>query len=473
VASTIPTYLDADGLASYFPPRAGEGDRGSDTLTSYLISASHEASKINPAFAIPDESRAKMEEGLIKFVEGKINREFWSPRKDLDMRKLAAIEALSRSGRANPRLLGSITIAPNQWPTHAVIDWLQILKRMKDAPKRDERLAEASTILKARLSYQGTKLIFSTERDDYWWWLMQSGDTNTARLMLAVMDDADWKTDMPRLANGFIARQQRGAWHTTTANLWGGMALERFSAVFEAEPVAGNTRATLGTATAVIDWSKVTRVTAEDASGAMHQTSWFGAPASPGNFKNNTGFLPWTGADKDSLAVAHSGSGKPWLTVQSVAAVQLKAPFSAGFAVKKTITPVEQAVPNQYSRGDVLRITIEVNASSDMTWVALSDPIPGGATILGGGLGRDSEIATQGEKKSSGWSSAWLAYEERSFEAYRAYYEYVPKGSFKTEYTIRLNNVGDFALPPTRAEAMYAPEMFGESPNARVRVVAK
>ena len=30
------------------------------------------------------------------------------------------------------------------------------------------------------------------------------------------------------------------------------------------------------------------------------------------------------------------------------------------------------------------------------------------------------------------------------------------------EYTVRLNNVGDFALPPSRVEALYAPEMFGE-----------
>jgi hypothetical protein len=56
-----------------------------------------------------------------------------------------------------------------------------------------------------------------------------NGDVNTARLLLAVMDDPAWKDDLPRLVNGFIARQQRGAWHTTTANLWGGLALEKFS----------------------------------------------------------------------------------------------------------------------------------------------------------------------------------------------------------------------------------------------------
>jgi uncharacterized protein YfaS (alpha-2-macroglobulin family) len=179
-------------------------------------------------------------------------------------------------------------------------------------------------------------------------------------------------------------------------------------------------------------------------------------------------FMPWPkDGGKDTLNVTHQGPGKPWLTLQSVAAIELKAPFAAGYVLKKTITPVEQAVAGKYSRGDVLRIKLEVNATADMTWVVVTDPIPGGATILGGGLGRDSQIATSGEKRA-GWS--WPAFEERSFESYRAYYEYVPKGTLSLEYTVRLNNVGDFALPPSRVEAMYAPEMFGEVPNARVKV---
>ncbi|OYY36702.1 MAG: alpha-2-macroglobulin [Polaromonas sp. 39-63-25] len=473
VLAQLPGYLDRDGLASYFPPRDGDASRGSDTLTAYLLAATHEAAALNPAFALPDDARAPMERGLIAFVEGRIQREFWSPRKDLDMRKLAAIEALSRYGKAQGRMLGSITIAPNQWPTHTVIDWLNILKRVADVPQREQRLAEANQVLKSRLSWQGTKVSFSTEKDDYWWWLMTNGDVNTARLMLAVMDDAAWKDDMGRLANGFIARQQQGAWHTTTANLWGGLALDRFSAKFEATPVAGITKAALAAATASVDWRKVERIKTTDASGAPNQTTFFGAPASPGNLRGNSMFLPWAGTGKDTLTVTHQGTGKPWLTLQSLAAVPLKAPFNAGYQIKKTITPVEQANKSLpmglYTRGDVIRITLEVNASTDMTWVVISDPVPGGATILGSGLGRDSQIATSGEKKTG---SGWPAFEERSFEAFRSYYEYLPKGVVKMEYTVRLNNVGDFALPPSRVEAMYAPEMFGEAPNARVKVEA-
>jgi uncharacterized protein YfaS (alpha-2-macroglobulin family) len=112
-------------------------------------------------------------------------------------------------------------------------------------------------------------------------------------------------------------------------------------------------------------------------------------------------------------------------------------------------------------------VAIEVTSTADMTWVAITDPVPGGATILGSGLGRDSEIATQGEKREG---PGWPAFEERGFESFRSYYQYLPKGMVKMEYTLRLNNAGDFALPPTRAEALYAPEMYGEAPNARVQV---
>jgi uncharacterized protein YfaS (alpha-2-macroglobulin family) len=82
-------------------------------------------------------------------------------------------------------------------------------------------------------------------------------------------------------------------------------------------------------------------------------------------------------------------------------------------------------------------VTLEVDAQTDMTWVVIDDPIPSGAAILGSGLGRDAGSLTAGEKRA-GW--AWPAFVERTEEAYRAYYEFVPKGKFTLEYTVRLNN---------------------------------
>ena len=167
-------------------------------------------------------------------------------------------------------------------------------------------------------------------------------------------------------------------------------------------------------------------------------------------------------AKKEELSITHQGTGKPWATIQSLAAIPLKEPFSSGYKIKKTIIPIEQKKPKQWSRGDILRIRLEMEAQADQTWVVVSDPVPAGATILGRGLARDSQLLTKGEERK-GW--VWPAYEERSFEAFRAYYEYVPKGEWTVEYTVRLNQSGLFQLPTTRVEALYFPEMFGEIPE--------
>ena len=86
----------------------------------------------------------------------------------------------------------------------------------------------------------------------------------------------------------------------------------------------------------------------------------------------------------------------------------------------------------------------------------------------GTGLARDSSIARAGERQTG---RAWPAFEERGFEKFRAYYEYVPKGTFTVQYTLRLNQAGRFQLPTTRVEALYAPEAFGELPNAAIEVL--
>ena len=114
-----------------------------------------------------------------------------------------------------------------------------------------------------------------------------------------------------------------------------------------------------------------------------------------------------------------------------------------------------------------MRVRLDLEAQSDMSWVVVNDPILAGASILGTGLARDSQILTAGEKKQ-GW--VWPAFEERKFDSFRAYYRFVPKGKWTLEYSVRLNNPGEFVLPTTRVEALYAPEMFGELPNAKVAV---
>ena len=428
-------YLDSDGLAHYFPPSPGAAATGSDRLTAYLITATHEAGLV-----WPEATREAMLQGLAAFVEGRTLRRFNAPRADLDVRKLAALDALARHGRVQPRLLGSISYTPAAWPTSALLDAWSLYRRVENLPERTARLDEIQRLIRSRLVAGGTTLKFSTEQTDDWWWLMDGPDANAARLLLAATEVPAWKDDVALLLTGTLARQKRGAWLTTTANLWGVLALEKFAAQFENVAVTGRSTLQLG-----------------NAAGASKALDWSANPA------GDVLSFPITAAGP--LNARHDGTGRPWLTVQTLAAVPLKAPLFAGYRITKTVSAVERKQPGVWSRGDIVRVRLEVDATVDMAWVVVADPVPAGAVLLGGaaGLNRDSAIATQGEKREG---RAWPAYEERAADAWRGYYAWLPRGKQVVEYTLRLNTAGRFGLPPTRVEAMYAPETFGELPNA-------
>jgi alpha-2-macroglobulin len=155
------------------------------------------------------------------------------------------------------------------------------------------------------------------------------------------------------------------------------------------------------------------------------------------------------------------------VTLEASAAIPLKAPLVSGYRLTKSLIPVDASTAGRFTRGDIVRVRLEIEADRDMTWVVVNDPIPAGASHLGTGLGRDSQLAVQGEERQARTRSA---FEERAFDGFRAYYEFVPKGSLIVEYTMLLNQSGRFNLPPTRVEALYAPEMFGELSNDVVEV---
>jgi uncharacterized protein YfaS (alpha-2-macroglobulin family) len=449
VMNSLPSYLDGDGLARYFPMGWLEGD---DTLTAYLLTIADVA-----GYEIPEATRNRMLRGLENFVAGRIHRYGALQTADVVMRKLAAIGALARYGQAKPAMLESLEIAPNLWPSSGVIDWISVLTRMTGVPERERKLAEAQQILRSRLMFSGTTLSFSTEKNDYLWWLMVSPDVNAVRALRLLVDDPAFPAaDAGRLARGALGRQAGGRWSTTVANAWGVVALRHFKERYERDPVSGISNIKLGDQDRPLSWSAAV-------AGATGDPT-LGTPTGDGVAAH----FAWPAAPA-SLSLQHQGGGKPWAFVASRAALPLDKPLFAGYRITRTVSAVEQKKSGSWQVGDTYRVKLEVDAQSDRTWVVLNDPVPAGASILGSGLGGDSTQLAAGAK-NLGWQRP--AFEERAFDGFRAYYRYVPKGKFTIEYTVRLNNAGRFEMPATRVEAMYAPEVFGEMPVAKMDVGA-
>jgi alpha-2-macroglobulin len=437
IIDDLPSYLDSDGLAKYFHLQ----EYGDPILTSYVLSISDEG-----GWKIPDEVRGQMLAGLRGFVNGSIRRHSSLQAADMTLRKLTAVEAISRWD-ADPKLLSSISVQPNLWPTSAVLDWFNVLQRLVDYPEGEQRISEVEKILRARLNLAGTTLTFSTDTTDALWWLMVSNDANAVRLVLSILRRPSWNDDIGRVARGALARQRHGAWDTTLANAWGTLAVKKFSSQFEKGTITGITTLSLDDEKEKVDWEEI-----KDSDGVKSESIMF----------------PWPVAISD-LTADHAGKGAPWLIVQSLAAVPLSKSLFSGYRITKVCTPLlnEQREKAKWSRGDLARVKLQITAQTDMTWVVIDDPIPSGASILGTGLGRDSALSIKDEKNSN---FIWPTFQERSFQSMRAYYEFMPKGEWNLEYTVRLNSPGKFQLPPTRIEAMYSPETFGEVPNTAFEV---
>jgi uncharacterized protein YfaS (alpha-2-macroglobulin family) len=431
ISGNISSYIDGSGLLKYFP----QSIYGSDSLTSYVLAISNEA-----GYRIPENDLRRIVVGLQGFVTGTYYYAgFTFPAADLSIRKLAAMEALSRYQSFDVKYLSLIQIQPDLWPMAAVLDWVNLLRREQNIPNRKKLLAEAEEVLRAKVEWRGTAIAFKGGIPV--WWLMNSMDEDANRFLLSASVDDAWTADIGRVVRGSIGRMHGGHWDLTTANAWGVLAMERFSERHEKDPVSGTTSAALGGKTELVKW---------------------------GDDKNAPALnFAWPNGKAD-LSVTHNGAGKPWALVEATAAVRLSGPIFKGYQLKRTVKPVEQKVKGKWSVGDVYRVTLDIQAPADMTWVVVADPIPAGASVLGSGLGNDSGALTSGEKRKMNSSSG---IEERSFSGFRDYYEWLPRGAHQVEYTVRLNSAGTFQLPNTRVEAMYSPEMYAEMPNDAITVL--
>ena len=432
--AALPKYIDDSGLARFFPEATLSG---SEMLTVQLLDLAHAK-----GWPVPEAQRSRMLDALDALLQGRLPAQDWAPRNYLEPQQLAAQATLAEHGRAKivvrPQALDALS-------AQSLVDWSRALFAMPADAERDAALTAAGAQLRGRFEVQGTRLRWRDESAQHWWWFMWSGDSTAARMALLAQQwaqtDAAWKADAPLITQGLVGRQDAGRWSTTTGNAWSTVALRRFQQQFEAGPVDGVTHAALGRTTRDVPWAEA---------------------------KAPSVLLPWPAQGaQGTLQLRHDGNGKPWATVSALAAVRNTQPVANGLVVRRTVTPVERKRKGQWSVGDVYRVRLDLESTAAQTWVVVRDAVPSGASQLGRGLGRESNLVQRGET-DAGWT--WPSHIERATDSYRAYFRYVPRGHWRVEYTVRLNNAGEFKLPPVRAEAMYAPEVFGEGTTQTMTV---
>ncbi len=424
IVKDLDSYMDQDGLLKYFPLLR----HGSMTLTAYVLSISHEA-----GLALPKGKEESLRYAMKRAVDGEItDQEYRMPGDQLSYRKIMALEALSRFDAEPLALIKNLDVKPELLPHATLIDLVQALSRTSSDAALNDLKDKSVKQLEARLRLSGTQYALAGEEYNQISSLLSSPDSNAARLLLLGLNQNIWSSDHPRMLEGLLRRQKRGAWSTTVANAWGTVAFRNY---LKQHPPAGSETKGL------VTWQEKTQTVGLKEKAPLH--------------------LDWP-TKQGTLTLAREGQGDVWATVVSRAAVPLTQSFQAGYRLEKTLQPVEQRIKGKWSRGDLVKVSFQVEAGSDQTWVVLADPIPAGARILNSSL-RDDAGQNAGNYLAP-------SYVERRHEGYFAYFEFMPVGRHSVSYVMQVNNPGLFQLTSTRLEAMYAPDQYAELPNAPVQV---
>lgn len=316
----------------------------------------------------------------------------------------------------NPNAFGK-TI--DLWETSDLID-LWVLQAFTSPAQAKTSALRAQITAPSRLTYTGnTARIAGDPR-----YLFFYGDEtiDTAEVLLAHARLGGDKEFARALALGLANASQKG-WYVTPTMMSVATGLKNFAAKYETEAVRG---------------SAVVAVKEENASASVDFDK-----SQEGSLKT-----AWN-SDKANVTVNHAGSGQPWMSLQTLAAVPLTAPRGQGLSVEKTVRNMTRGAG--YQAGDLIEVTLTISASSSMTHVAMHDPIPAGANIMGEAYG----------SYSAG---------EKSYAGYKLYFTVLPIGTISVKYQYQLNNPGQFKMPPTRVEGLYMPGVYGEAPNATITV---
>ena len=427
LAGEIPTYQAEDGLLRYWPMASL---KGSESLTAYVLSLTSDA-----GLPIPATARTKMIEGLKAVLDGRLRHEDYG---DYRLQKLGAFNALARAGAATPAMLSQIGMNAQDMPTASLADYLVALDKVPGLANGTALKTQAQAELRKRLVYEGTRLDLS-DQDKSAWWLMSSGDEAAIKAVIATLGRPGWNDDAAKMMVGVSLRQSRGHWDTTTANAWGAIAARKFGGLYPASAITGSTSLVFGMQTISKAW-----------------------PLAP---EARTASFPLSAASTP-LVLTQAGGAGPWATVTVSAAVPLTQPLFAGYKVTKKVEAVTQRVKGQWTRGDVIKVTITVEASAERNWVVINDPIPAGATIIG-------DAANQSTLLNADTTNGGTSYVERGRDAWKGYFAWMPAGSSTVSYTMRLNGYGSFSMPATRVEAMYSPSINAQLPNARMTIADK
>ena len=162
----------------------------------------------------------------------------------------------------------------------------------------------------------------------------------------------------------------------------------------------------------------------------------------------------------------------------------LRGLLAEGYVIEVVCTgSAEKRTNTWYGRwviraGARVRVKLTMHTESRRYHVALVDPMPAGLEALNPELRgtqaapEDDGAGSPGGRRGGWWWGPWYEHENLRDERAEAFTPLLWEGVYSYTYYARATTPGEFVVPPTKAEEMYAPETFGRAASDVVVVKA-
>jgi hypothetical protein len=190
------------------------------------------------------------------------------------------------------------------------------------------------------------------------------------------------------------------------------------------------------------------------------------------------GIMPPGGSGR--LTLKASGAGPLYYTTRlSVAQSAREAhPVAHGITLARRYAPViggrDVAATTTFAAGDLVRVTLTVRLPEDRAFVAVSDPLPAGLEVVDTSLATAAPDAGDAQERVGRfWWRPGFDRIARQDQRVDLFASTLPDGEYEVSYLARAVTPGTFFAAPTRAEAMYEPEVSGRGSGATITVTPR
>ncbi|MCS6988676.1 MAG: MG2 domain-containing protein [Chloroherpetonaceae bacterium] len=319
-----------------------------------------------------------------------------------------------------------------------------------NASERAETLArELANMAKV----QEATIHFEDGSEQDYVWTFGSNVKTTAAILSATLEANQDKAFAEKAVNWLLASQKNGRWNNTQDNVFALEALNLYFKKYESAEPNFTAKIALASQTLLERTFKGRSLDAKTEAVALDK---------------------FPKGENLALNIEKNGTGKLHygirLAYYPTYALQAR---DNGISLFKTIEPLSgRRTDGAVKAGDVVKITLQIAVPEEMTYVAVSDPLPAGLEAINPTLKTSGSIDAPQSEGEEEIVPSFYSFDHIELQDDRVtlFAERLGRGVHTYVYYARATTYGTFTMPPSAAEKMYQPEVFGRTGTSRLVV---